>query len=185
MHLVCGQLHEHRPLWRSRHLTSHSWCLSAATVSFSGRPVPAADFRVSSRIGLPAAGQFRWTTTGLPCSTLLRYGRCRAPPIPRDRGAHMTGTGTPITTAASQRRVLFRVNTSHLSRSKVTRLTEVHLRSPFSGLPLACNQWMEHQSLGFLPGFTPRRYQRRMPGAGTSVEHSLGFSHRACGPPIG
>jgi hypothetical protein len=37
-----------------------------------------------------------------------------------------------------------------------------------SGLSLACNRWMEHQSLGFLPGFTPRRYQRRMPGAGTS-----------------
>jgi hypothetical protein len=37
---------------------------------------------------------------------------------------------------------------------------------------------MEHRSLGFLPGFTPRRYQRRMPGAGTSVEHSLGANHR-------
>ena len=37
---------------------------------------------------------------------------------------------------------------------------------------------MEHWSLGFLPGFTPRRYQQRMPGAGTSVEHSLGANRR-------
>ena len=32
--------------------------------------------------------------------------------------------------------------------------------------------------MGFLPGFTPRRYQRRMPGVGTSVEHSLGANRR-------
>src|SRR6266498_897465 len=37
---------------------------------------------------------------------------------------------------------------------------------------------MDQRSLGFLPGFTPRRYQRRMPGAGTSVEHSLGANRR-------
>lgn len=48
-----------------------------------------------------------------------------------------------------------------------------------SGLPLAGNQRMAHRSLGFLPGFTPHRYQRRMPGAGTSVEHSLGPIHRS------
>ena len=34
--------------------------------------------------------------------------------------------------------------------------------------------------MGFLPGFTPRRYQRRMPGAGTSVEHSPGANRRSC-----
>jgi hypothetical protein len=59
----------------------------------------------------------------------------------------------------------------------VTRLAGVHAIRP-SSLPLACNRWMEHQSLGFLPGFTPRRCQRRMPGAGTSVEHSLGANRR-------
>jgi hypothetical protein len=37
---------------------------------------------------------------------------------------------------------------------------------------------MEHRSLGLLPGFTPHRCQRRMPGAGTSVEHSLGANRR-------
>jgi len=59
----------------------------------------------------------------------------------------------------------------------VTKLTGVHLIRP-SGLSLACNRRMEHRSLGFLPGFTPRRCQRRMPGAGTSVEHSLGANCR-------
>lgn len=59
----------------------------------------------------------------------------------------------------------------------VTRLTGVHTIRP-SGLSLACNRWMEHQPLGFLPGSTPRRHQRRMPGAGTSIEHSLGANRR-------
>jgi hypothetical protein len=60
---------------------------------------------------------------------------------------------------------------------EVSRLAGVHVIHP-SGLPFACNQRMEHRSLGFLPGSTPRRYQRRMPGAGTSVEHSLGTNRR-------
>jgi DDE superfamily endonuclease len=38
--------------------------------------------------------------------------------------------------------------------------------------------------LGFLPGFTPRRYQRRMPGADTSVEHSLVANRRSLDPPF-
>lgn len=65
----------------------------------------------------------------------------------------------------------------HPPRFWLTRLMGVHVVRP-SGLPLACDRWMEHRPLGFLPGFTPRRYQRRMPGAGTSVEHSLGANHR-------
>jgi len=67
---------------------------------------------------------------------------------------------------------------THLPRLCLTRLTRVHHIRP-SGLSLACGQWMEHRPLGFLPGFTPRRYQRRMPGAGTSVEHSLGANRRS------
>jgi hypothetical protein len=65
----------------------------------------------------------------------------------------------------------------HLPGSTLTRLAGVHHIHP-SDLSLACDQWMEHRSLGFLPGFTPRRCQRRMPGAGTSVEHSLGANRR-------
>src|SRR5438067_1252548 len=80
MHPVCGQLYERRPLWRSRHLPSVSCCLSAAAVSFSGHPVPAQTCAVLTD-GLPTAGQFRWTTAGLPCSALARYDRCRAPPF--------------------------------------------------------------------------------------------------------
>jgi len=48
-----------------------------------------------------------------------------------------------------------------------------------SGLLLACGLWMDHRPLGFLPGFTPRRYQRRMPGAETSAEHSPGANRRS------
>jgi hypothetical protein len=59
----------------------------------------------------------------------------------------------------------------------LTRLTGIHVLRP-SDLSLACNRWMEHRPLGFLPGFTPRRYQRRMPGAGTGAEHSPGASRR-------
>jgi hypothetical protein len=46
----------------------------------------------------------------------------------------------------------------HLPEFWLTRLAEVHLIRP-SGLPLACNLRMERRSLGFLPGFTPHRYQ--------------------------
>jgi hypothetical protein len=40
MHLVCGQLYERRPSWRSRHLPPLSCCFSAAAVGFSDHPVP-------------------------------------------------------------------------------------------------------------------------------------------------
>ena len=89
----------------------------------------------------------------------------------------MADKDTSATTAASQRRVLFSGAPFHLPKFWVTRLTEVHHIRP-SGLPLACDLWMEQRSLGFLPGFTPRRCQRRIPGAGTSVEHSLGANRR-------
>jgi hypothetical protein len=95
----------------------------------------------------------------------------------------MADIETSATTATSQRRVLFSGVASHLPEFWVTRLTRVHFIRP-SGLPLACDQWMEHRPLGFLPGFTPRRYQRRMPGAETSVEHSLGANRRSPRPSI-
>jgi hypothetical protein len=40
---------------------------------------------------------------------------------------------------------------------------------------------MERRSSGFLPGFTPRRCQRRMPGAGTGIEHLPGANCRTSG----
>jgi hypothetical protein len=129
--------------------------------------------------GRPTGG---WSSppdlTGFPCFALVRYDRCRALPLPRDRGALLADFDTSAITAAFQRRVLFSSAASHRPEFLLTRLTGVHVIRP-SGLPLACNRWMEHRSLNFLPGFTPRRYQRRMPGAGTSVEHSLGVNHRS------
>ena len=137
----------------------------------------------SLTVGLPAAGLRPPDLTGFPCFTLARYDRCRVLPVPRDRGALMADLMTSAITAASQRRVLSLAVTSHLPRSELTRLTGVHTIHP-SSLPLARSQWMEHRPLGFLPGFTPHRYQRRMPGAGTSIEHSLGANRRTIDPPI-
>ena len=59
----------------------------------------------------------------------------RVPPIPRDRGAHMADIETSATTAASQRRVLSFAVTSHLPKFWVTRLTEIHVSSPFRSSP--------------------------------------------------
>jgi hypothetical protein len=145
--------------------------------SLLGRPVPSRIYALLA-VGLPAAGQFCRTWTGFPCSALVRYDRCRAPPVPRGRGAHVAGIETSAITAAFQRRALFSGASSIHPEFWVTRLAEVHLIRP-SGLPLACNLRMDRRSLGFLPGFTPRRYQRRMPGAGTSVEHSLEANRRS------
>jgi len=55
---------------------------------------------------------------------------------------------------------------THHRRLLITRhhqgFTVVHP----SGLPLACSPRVEREPSGFSPGFTPRRYQRRMPGWG-------------------
>jgi hypothetical protein len=150
--------------------------LSVAAICFLAVLFPPR-ISASLAVGLPAVGLVHRTMTGFTCSALVRYDRCRAPPIPRDRGALMADIETSATTAAFQRRVLSFAIALHLSKFWLTRLTEVHVIRP-SGLPLACDQWMERRSLGFLPGFTPRRYRRRMPGAGTSVEHSLGANCR-------
>lgn len=131
-----------RPVIRASTTVEESSSSRRFPAAFQLPPLASRAFLFPPRIyavltdGLPAAGQFRWTTTGLPCSTLARHDRCRAPPIPRDRGAHMTGNGIPVTTAASQRRVLSHVHTSHLPWFRMTRLTEVHLRSPFPVFPL-------------------------------------------------
>ena len=73
--------------------------------SWPSCPIP--DLR--SPCGRPTGGWSvpRRTWTGFPCSALVRCDRCRAPPIPRGRGAHMAGIETPTTTATSQRRALF------------------------------------------------------------------------------
>lgn len=135
-------------------MPSLSCRLSAAAIRFLAVLSPP---RVSAflTVGLPTAGHLRWTVTGFPCSPLVRRDRSQAPPIPRDRGALIPDIETSATTATSQRRVLSCGATSHLPKFWLTRLTGVHVIRP-SGLPLACNRWMEHRSLGFLPGFTPR-----------------------------
>src|SRR5260370_12869045 len=148
----------------------------------SWRSCPATGFRLPH--GRPTGGWSRPPDlTGFPCSALVRCDRCRVPPIPRGRGAHVADIETSATTAASQRLALFSGGTSTYPEFWLTRLTEVHTIHP-SGLPLACDRWMEHRSLGFLPGFTPRRYQRRMPRAATHAEHPLAATRRPFDPPF-
>jgi hypothetical protein len=128
-----------RPRWGGYgHVPSLSRCLSAAAVCFLSRPVPATGIRFPR--GRPTGGcPLHRTVTGFPCFALVRRDRCRAPPIPRDRGALMADIETSATTATFQRRVLFPGVTSHLPEFWVTRLTGVHFIRP-SGLPLACDQ---------------------------------------------
>jgi hypothetical protein len=166
----------------SGHPSSLSCCLSAAAIRFLAVLFPPRS-SASLTVGLSMAGLIHRTATGFPCSTPVRHDRCRASPLPRDRGALMTDFSTSAITAASQRRVLFFAVASRLPKVRITRLMEIQVLRP-SGLPFACDQWTGHRSLGFLPGFTPRRYQRRMPGAGTSVEHSLGANRRPSDPPF-
>jgi hypothetical protein len=156
--------------------------LSAAAIRFLAVLFPP---QVSAflTVGLPVVGLAHRTMTRFPCFALVRFDRCRAPPIPRDRGALMADILTSAITAASQRRVLSFAVAFHLPKVWLTRLTEIQVLRP-SGLPFACDRRMARRSLGFLLGFTPRCCQQRMPGAGTSVEHSLEANRRPFDPPF-
>ena len=81
-----------------------SCCLSAAAICFLAVLFPP---QVSASLTVRLSGRYSHrTTTGFPCSALLRCDRCRVPPLLRDRGALMAAIWTSATTAASQRRVL-------------------------------------------------------------------------------
>jgi hypothetical protein len=166
----------------SGHPPSLSCCLSATAIRFLAVLFPPRGSAFLT-VGLSVVGRVHRTVTGFPCFALVRCDRCRASPLPRDRGALMADILTSAITAASQRRVLSFAVAFHLPKFWITRLTEIQVLRP-SGLPFACDRWMEHRSLGFLPGFTPRRYQQRMPGAGTNVEHSLEANRRPFDPPF-
>jgi hypothetical protein len=133
--------------------------------SLPGHPLPAGE------LGLPCGRltgpccQGR-TPTGLPRSARMSCGREGALSTP--------GTAVPARPAghprpphaALQRPVPVPRPATHHRRLLITRhhqgFTVVHP----SGLPLACSPRVEREPSGFPPGFTPRRYQRRMPGWG-------------------
>jgi len=104
--LVCGQLCEDDRVWRIRSPVLVFLSPFGCRRSLLGRPVPARIYAFLA-VGLPVAGLVHRTVSGFPCSALVRCDRCRAPPIPRDRGALVADIETSATTAASQRRVLF------------------------------------------------------------------------------
>jgi len=81
-----------------------SCCLSAAAICFLAVLFPP---QVSASLAARLSARYSHrTATGFPCSALLRCGRCRVPPLLRDRGALMAAIWSSAITAAFQRRVL-------------------------------------------------------------------------------
>ena len=138
------------------HPSSLSCCLSAAAIRFLAvlsHPGSTLSLRsayrrpVSFPPDLDGVSMFRTgraTGAGASCTPgpWCSHGRHRN----SDHHCHLSAAGPVL-------RCCF-----HLPEFWLTRLAEVHLLRP-SGLPLACNLRMERRSLGFLPGFTPHRYQ--------------------------
>ena len=90
----------------------------------------------------------------------------------------MTEIANSATTTASQRWTLFSGATFHLPGVPANEAYGGSHLFTLPAFPLPVTAGWISKSLGFLPGFTPRRYQRRMPGAGTGVEHSPGANRR-------
>jgi len=69
-------------------------------------PEPSCSRHGIPRCCLPAGGRSCRTVTGFPRSARPSHVRCRAPPLPRGRGARLAGVPTPASTAASQQPAL-------------------------------------------------------------------------------
>ena len=131
---VCGQLYADDRMWRVRSRV-FAFLLAFRLPPFASWPsCPAPDIRLPC--GRPTGGRSSPPDlTGFPCSALVRRDRCRAPPIPRDRGAHMTGlrhTGHHYRLPAVGPVLRW---SFHLPKFWITRLTEIHLYSPFRPSP--------------------------------------------------
>jgi len=144
--------------------------LSATAVRFVGILLPP---------GIPPPWAYQstglcpcWTMTGYPRSARVRYDRVRAPPLPRDHGAHAAGSCSPAAIAASQRQVLNPA--CHIPSRRAPHheaSSEVYVLRP-SGLPLACGFRMERLPLGFSSELrTPQRETATHVGVGTGFEH--------------
>jgi hypothetical protein len=73
--------------------------------------------------------------TGFPRSARPSYIRCRAPPLPRSRGALLAGVPTPASTAASQRLALNPRNPSIARAPLYEALSRGSQCSPFRTSP--------------------------------------------------
>ncbi len=144
-------------VWRDRTRPALSCCL------FGRRHLllePSCSRHGVPRCCLPAGGRSCRTMTGFPRFTRPSCVRCRVPPLPRGRGALLTVLPKTASTAASQRPAHIPQKTLPSPGLLFTRLPSgVHVVHP-SGLPLTCNQRMDHRPLGFLPELhTPQRRQ--------------------------
>jgi len=151
---------------RPGHHVLVSRCLSGHRHSLPGHPVPARE------LGLPCGRltgpcyQGR-TLTGLPRSARMSCGRGGCPLYPGDCGARTAGRSSP---AAARRLAAARPCTpvqqpttgGFLSRG-IIKGSRSFTRPAFPS-PVAPG-W-NRSPRAFPPGFTPRRYQRRMPGWG-------------------
>jgi hypothetical protein len=111
-----------------------SCCLSAAAICFLAVLFPP-QVSASLTVRLSARYSHR-TTTGFPCSALLRCDRCRVPPFtpgPRcSHGCHLDFSHHCRLPAAGP----FPRYCFHLPGFWLTELAEIHSRSPFPVFPL-------------------------------------------------
>jgi len=132
--LVCGQLYEHDRIWRVRSPVLAFLSPFGCRRSLLGHPVPSRG-SASLAVGLPAAGQSTgpergfhvphwWDTTGVGCllypgAVVLTWPKSQIrPPLPPPSG----GPCSPVLL-------------SIYPEFQLTRLTEVHICSPFRPSP--------------------------------------------------
>ena len=146
--------------------------------SLLGHPLPAGE------LGLPhgrLTGHRRQgrTPTGLSRCTRMRCGRGGCPLYPEDCGAHTAGRMSP--TAARRFATASPCTPDPNDPSTGASCNEasprVHTVHP-SGLPLTCNRWMEHRSLGFPPELHTPPLPATHVGVGTGNGHMPELRHR-------
>jgi hypothetical protein len=107
------------------------------------------------------------------------------PSILRGCGAHTAGTGTPavagrLPAAHPYTQVLLPPSRAWDNGAS----SRVHSRSPVRSSPLPVAPGWNRSPWASPPGFTPRRYQRRMPKRGRALGHLPGITSPAStGPP--
>ena len=144
-----------------------SRCLSATGVRFLGHPVPAGE------LDLPygrLTGAFRHRTpTGFPRSTRVRHDRGGCPLNSGTAMLSRLTMGIQPAPAASQRPVLHPAGTTHRRGSRLRSIIRGSLAFTRPVFPLPVTPGWNGSPWASPPGFTPRRYQRRMPKWGRAL----------------
>jgi len=121
-------------------------------------------------VGLPDDQLDRLDPDGVPTFRTHKIRPGWAPSVSRDRWCSPGWLSFPNRHRRLPRRPVLRpAGTSHLREARLHETSSrVHVLHP-SGLPLACDPWMEQGPLGFTLGFRPRGHPRRPPGRGRAL----------------